>query len=284
MGSGKDDPRLYEGQLTCGVAGSGGEGVQDSEGFCCGCPLNDVRGSLDCSPFNLQESAHCLGFDDLWYSIFEVDRPQIFYDIAVSVAKPDDPGAPWQNATYQETVLVLNHQQPVAEAEGGALRLKLVGDLATATAPHRLESKYLAVPTRPLGHKSMNLKAISQTFVAKEQAEGVGARVKRFIGVRQLPNLDPFLMLDNFNVKLPAGFPDHPHRGMETDTYMLSGEILHEDFKGNAGKLGPGDLQWMTAGKGIVHAEMPASFDVPANGFQLWLNLDRAHKYCEPQY
>lgn len=115
--------------------------------------------------------------------------------------------------------------------------------------------------------QSINLKSIAQTFIAREQAEGVGARVKRFIGVRQLPNLDPFLMLDNFNVKLPAGFPDHPHRGMETVTYMLSGELLHEDFKGNAGKLGPGDLQWMTAGKGIVHAEIPASFDVPANGF-----------------
>ena len=78
--------------------------------------------------------------------------------------------------------------------------------------------------------------------VANEQNEGVGARVKRFIGVRNLPNLDPFLMLDNFKVSLPAGFPDHPHRGMETVTYMISGEILHEDSKGNAGKLGPGDV------------------------------------------
>lgn len=114
---------------------------------------------------------------------------------------------------------------------------------------------------------NLALKQIAQTFVAKEQGEGVGARVKRFIGIRNLPNLDPFLMLDNFNVKLPGGFPDHPHRGMETVTYMLSGEIMHEDFKGNAGTLGPGDVQWMTAGKGIVHAEMPASFDVPAFGF-----------------
>jgi redox-sensitive bicupin YhaK (pirin superfamily) len=111
------------------------------------------------------------------------------------------------------------------------------------------------------------LKAINQVFEAKEQAEGAGARVKRFIGVRNLPNLDPFLMLDNFNVKLPAGFPDHPHRGMETVTYMMSGNILHEDFKGNSGNLGAGDVQWMTAGKGIVHSEIPASFDVPAIGF-----------------
>ena len=91
-------------------------------------------------------------------------------------------------------------------------------------------------------------------------------------------------MLDNFKVALPAGFPDHPHRGMETVTYMISGEIMHEDSKGNAGKLGPGDVQWMTAGKGIVHAEMPASFDEPAYGFQLWLNLDRTNKFCEPRY
>ena len=112
-----------------------------------------------------------------------------------------------------------------------------------------------------------NLKKIAQVFEAKEQAEGKGARVKRFIGVRNLPNLDPFLMLDNFNVKLPAGFPDHPHRGMETVTYMISGEIKHEDFKGNAGDLRAGDVQWMTAGKGIVHAEMPSSFDIPAYGF-----------------
>lgn len=91
-------------------------------------------------------------------------------------------------------------------------------------------------------------------------------------------------MLDEFCVKLPAGFPDHPHRGMETVTYMLGGEMLHEDSRGNAGTLGPGDMQWMTAGKGIVHAEIPASFEVPAHGFQLWINLERSRKYCQPQY
>ncbi len=74
-------------------------------------------------------------------------------------------------------------------------------------------------------------------------------------------------MLDWFNVKLPAGFPDHPHRGFETVTYLMSGEFFHEDFKGHAGRLGPGDIQWMTAGKGIVHSEMPASFTEPAIGF-----------------
>ena len=68
-------------------------------------------------------------------------------------------------------------------------------------------------------------------------------------------------MLDLFNVKLPAGFPDHAHRGFETVTYMLNGEVAHEDFKGHKGIIGPGDIQWMTAGKGIVHAEMPNSFE-----------------------
>lgn len=74
-------------------------------------------------------------------------------------------------------------------------------------------------------------------------------------------------MLDLFNVKLPAGFPDHPHRGFETVTYMLEGQIAHEDFKGHKGMIGPGDIQWMTAGKGIVHAEMPASFEYRSYGF-----------------
>ena len=74
-------------------------------------------------------------------------------------------------------------------------------------------------------------------------------------------------MLDLFKVKLPAGFPDHPHRGFETVTYMLDGEVAHEDFKGHKGTIGPGDIQWMTAGKGIVHAEMPASFEKESLGF-----------------
>lgn len=91
-------------------------------------------------------------------------------------------------------------------------------------------------------------------------------------------------MLDFFCVQLPAGFPDHPHRGFETVTYMLEGEIHHEDFSGNAGKIGPGDIQWMTAGKGIVHAEMPYSFEKPSKGFQLWINLDAKNKFCQPQY
>ena len=131
---------------------------------------------------------------------------------------------------------------------------------------------------------SLELKKISASFSAKEQSEGVGAKVRRFIGVQQLEMLDPFLMLDLFNVKLPAGFPDHPHRGFETVTYMLKGEMSHEDFKGHGGVIGPGDIQWMTAGKGIVHSEIPTSFENPSYGFQLWINLDQKNKFCDPRY
>ncbi|KRX04460.1 RmlC-like cupin domain [Pseudocohnilembus persalinus] len=91
-------------------------------------------------------------------------------------------------------------------------------------------------------------------------------------------------MLDYFNTKLPGGFPDHPHRGFETVTYLKEGSIYHEDFKGNKGILAPGDIQWMTAGKGICHAEMPGKFDEITKGFQLWLNLDKKHKYEEAGY
>ena len=90
-------------------------------------------------------------------------------------------------------------------------------------------------------------------------------------------------MLDYFHVSLPDGFPDHPHRGFETVTYMLKGTMNHEDFKGNKGSIGPGDIQWMTAGKGIVHAEVPAPGG-PCIGFQLWINLPKSRKFIEPGY
>ncbi|EAS00060.1 kinesin motor domain protein (macronuclear) [Tetrahymena thermophila SB210] len=131
---------------------------------------------------------------------------------------------------------------------------------------------------------SKALRRISKVFSPPQQNEGVGARVHRIIGNQQCRRLDPFLMLDYFQVKLPAGFPDHPHRGFETVTYMLDGTMLHEDFKGNKGNLEPGDIQWMTAGKGIVHAEMPGSFDKTSVGFQLWVNLDKKNKMCDPEY
>ncbi|PHH76659.1 hypothetical protein CDD83_4231 [Cordyceps sp. RAO-2017] len=104
------------------------------------------------------------------------------------------------------------------------------------------------------GHRS-----VRAVVPAVEKAEGAGARVRRAIGTARLPSLTPFLMLDHFSVRPGAGFPDHPHRGQETVTYLLRGGMDHEDFAGHRGSLGPGDLQFMTAGRGIVHAEMPAA-------------------------
>ncbi|XP_051528855.1 pirin [Myxocyprinus asiaticus] len=127
------------------------------------------------------------------------------------------------------------------------------------------------------------IRRVSKVVLSVEQAEGVGARVRRSIGGRELKNLDPFLMLDEFRVGKPAGFPDHPHRGFETVTYLLSGSSAHEDSSGRSGKLEPGDLQWMTAGRGVIHAEMPVS-DEPIHGLQLWVNLKGADKMVEPQY
>lgn len=91
-------------------------------------------------------------------------------------------------------------------------------------------------------------------------------------------------MLDEFRVSAPAGFPDHPHRGFETVTYMVSGASEHEDFTGRRGVINPGDLQWMTAGRGIVHCEMPVKEAGESHGLQLWVNLSKKNKMVEPKY
>ncbi|KFH44806.1 Pirin-like protein [Hapsidospora chrysogenum ATCC 11550] len=129
-------------------------------------------------------------------------------------------------------------------------------------------------------------RAIRQVFLAVEQAEGAGARVRRSIGTPKLRNFSPFLMLDHFSIKPGAGFPDHPHRGQETITYLLQGGVDHEDFAGNKGTISSGDLQFMTAGRGIVHAEMPRQNpDGSANvGLQLWVDLPSTLKATEPRY
>ncbi|KAL1021767.1 hypothetical protein UPYG_G00017710 [Umbra pygmaea] len=129
----------------------------------------------------------------------------------------------------------------------------------------------------------MSIRRVVKTVLSVEQAEGLGARVRRSIGRKELKNLDPFLMLDEFKVSKPAGFPDHPHRGFETVTYLLKGTSAHEDFCGHSGLLKAGDLQWMTAGRGVVHAEMPVS-DEPIQGLQLWVNLRSQDKMVEAQY
>ncbi|MCE7743403.1 MAG: pirin family protein [Candidatus Heimdallarchaeota archaeon] len=117
--------------------------------------------------------------------------------------------------------------------------------------------------------------------------EGAGVRLKRAFGQAH-QKLDPFLLLDDFGSDNPddylAGFPWHPHRGIETITYMLHGEVLHEDSMGNSGTIQSGDVQWMTAGSGIVHQELPARTAGTFAGFQLWANLPAAHKMMDPRY
>ncbi|RLN06903.1 hypothetical protein BBJ28_00001986 [Nothophytophthora sp. Chile5] len=142
------------------------------------------------------------------------------------------------------------------------------------------------IPVSSSEDNMFTTRRVASKFIAREQSEGVGASVRRSLGSQQLRNLDPFLMLDEFNVGLPGGFPDHPHRGFETVTYMLptsKGHMRHEDFLGNKGELRPGDLQWMTPGRGILHAEMPAD-EERAHGLQLWINLPKSKKIMEPRY
>ena len=118
--------------------------------------------------------------------------------------------------------------------------------------------------------------------------DGAGVRMTRVIATPELDHFDPFLLLDEFRSDDPddyiAGFPDHPHRGFETVTYMLAGAMKHRDNKGNTGLLRPGSVQWMTAGRGIVHSEMPQQEDGLMWGFQLWVNLPAAQKMAEPRY
>ncbi|KAK8510349.1 hypothetical protein V6N13_100376 [Hibiscus sabdariffa] len=124
---------------------------------------------------------------------------------------------------------------------------------------------------------------VTKKVLAKHQREGDGAVVRRCIGRSELKSLDPFLMMDDFTVSPPAGFPDHPHRGFETVTYMLQGGITHQDFAGHKGTIHAGDVQWMTAGRGIIHSEMPAGEGVH-KGLQLWINLSSHEKMIEPRY
>ena len=119
-------------------------------------------------------------------------------------------------------------------------------------------------------------------------SDGAGVRLTRVIGQPTLSELDPFLLLDEFRSDNPgdyiAGFPEHPHRGFETVTYLIAGRVRHEDNKGHKGLLTAGSVQWMTAGRGIVHSEMPEQEHGLLQGFQLWVNLPRRSKMTEPRY
>jgi redox-sensitive bicupin YhaK (pirin superfamily) len=129
---------------------------------------------------------------------------------------------------------------------------------------------------------------LQQILQGHETSDGAGVRIKRSLGQHQQARFDPFLMLDEFGSSSAndyiAGFPEHPHRGFETVTYMLEGHMLHEDHMGNKGHLRNGDVQWMTAGRGIIHSEMPQQEHGVMRGFQLWLNLPAAEKMKAASY
>ena len=129
---------------------------------------------------------------------------------------------------------------------------------------------------------------IRQIVRATALSEGAGVAVHRTIGTSTLRNLDPFLMLDNFNSDNPndyiAGFPDHPHRGFVTLTYMIDGHLLHQDSMGNRGDLQSGAIQWMKAASGVIHSEMPQQTNGLMRGFQLWINLPAREKMTDPEY
>ncbi|MGR4064207.1 MAG: pirin family protein [Vulcanimicrobiaceae bacterium] len=129
---------------------------------------------------------------------------------------------------------------------------------------------------------------IVRKILGTATSDGAGVRLTRVIGTPQLPDLDPFLLLDEFgsddSVDYAGGFPDHPHRGFETVTYMLEGRMRHRDNHGNSGLLESGSVQWMTAGRGIVHSEMPEQENGAMRGFQLWVNLPARDKMSPPRY
>ncbi len=129
---------------------------------------------------------------------------------------------------------------------------------------------------------------IDEILQSKPTIEGAGVNLKRAFGYYEVPQLDPFLLLDDFRSDDPkdyiAGFPWHPHRGIETVTYMLEGRVEHGDSMGNKGVIRSGDVQWMTAGSGIIHQEMPKGSNGRMGGFQLWVNLPSTYKMMEPRY
>ncbi|NKE66766.1 pirin family protein [Ramlibacter sp. RBP-2] len=129
---------------------------------------------------------------------------------------------------------------------------------------------------------------VERLATGQPASDGAGVKLTRLLTQDLQQRLDPFLMLDNFASDDPddygAGFPDHPHRGFETVTYMIEGRMRHRDSAGNEGLLGNGGVQWMTAGRGLVHSEMPQQEHGRMEGFQLWLNLPARDKLCEPWY
>lgn len=134
----------------------------------------------------------------------------------------------------------------------------------------------------------MTPRTIKKMFPAQPTLEGAGVRLQRGFGHNEVPQFDPFLLLDDFGSENPedylAGFPWHPHRGIETVTYIVRGDVAHKDNIGNAGVIKSGEVQWMTAGSGIIHEEMPQHYSGLSKGFQLWVNLPKKSKMSAPRY
>ena len=137
-------------------------------------------------------------------------------------------------------------------------------------------------------HTTSEISRIQRLVRGRATSDGAGVKLTRVIGGGELPDLDPFLLLDEFGTDRAedyiGGFPDHPHRGFETVTYMLDGRMRHRDNHGNEGLLVPGSVQWMTAGRGLVHSEMPEQESGRMRGFQLWVNLPARDKMTAPRY
>jgi len=142
--------------------------------------------------------------------------------------------------------------------------------------------------TQGIEDEHLNRRSIFEVTGGQATSDGSGVRLRRYIGSHDLDHLDPFLLLDFFESDNPddyiAGFPSHPHRGFETVTYLLTGTVRHEDSAGHSGVIESGGIQWMTAGRGIVHSEMPEQEHGRLAGFQLWVNLPSTEKMCVPKY
>src|SRR5438034_10014397 len=134
----------------------------------------------------------------------------------------------------------------------------------------------------------MNVRSLQRVIEAIPTSDGAGVKLRRSLGQSAWARVDPFLMLDHFSTENPddyiAGFPSHPHRGFETVTYMLDGHMQHQDHLGNTGDLKSGGVQWMTAGRGIIHSEMPQQARGRMRGFQLWINLPAKDKMKPASY
>ena len=134
----------------------------------------------------------------------------------------------------------------------------------------------------------MSYRKVEKIIKGIQTTDGAGVNLTRIIGSPELNMLDPFLLLDEFGSANPndyiAGFPSHPHRGFETITYMLNGKFRHQDSAGNEGVLTDGSVQWMTAGRGVIHSEMPEQTEGLVRGFQLWMNLPKKLKMINPAY